>query len=47
MTQNNLGNALRDLAERSEGAQASQFLQQAVDAFSSALQVYTEPTFPA
>ena len=46
MTQNNLGIALRNLAERSEGAQASQYLQQAVDDFRSALQVRTESDFP-
>ena len=38
---------LRALAGRSEGAEASQYLQQAVDAYRSALQVYTESAFPA
>ena len=46
-TQYNLGLVLRYLAGRSEGAQASQYLQQAVDALRSALQVLTETEFPA
>jgi tetratricopeptide (TPR) repeat protein len=41
MTQNNLGNALDDLAGRSEGPQAAAYLEQSVAAFRSALQVYT------
>ena len=39
MTQNNLGNALSDLAERSEGPQAAAYLEQAVAAYRGALQV--------
>ena len=46
MTQNNLGVALRALAGRSEGAQAAADLQQAVEAYRSALQVRTEADFP-
>jgi tetratricopeptide (TPR) repeat protein len=46
-TQNNLGNALDDLAGRSEGAQAAAYLEQAVAAYRSALQVTTEANFPA
>ena len=46
MTQDNLGNALAALGKRREGAQASQYLQQAVDAYRSALQVYIESAFP-
>ena len=46
-TQNNLGIALGDLAGRSEGAQAYQYLlQQAVDAYRNALQVYTREQLP-
>jgi hypothetical protein len=37
--QNNFGLALFNLAERSEGAQASQCLRQAIDAYRNALQV--------
>jgi tetratricopeptide (TPR) repeat protein len=47
MTQNNLGTALADLAGRSEGAQAGAYLEQAVAAYRSALQVRTEASFPA
>jgi tetratricopeptide (TPR) repeat protein len=44
--QNNLGTALTDLAERSEGTQIAQYLQQAVEAYNSALQVKTESGSP-
>ena len=46
MTQNDLGIALGDLASRSEGAQAAQYLQQAVEAYRSALQVSPESSCP-
>jgi tetratricopeptide (TPR) repeat protein len=46
MTQNNLGSALDALARRSEGAQAFQYLQQAVDAYHRSLQVYTREQLP-
>jgi hypothetical protein len=46
MTQNNLGIALDDLAERSEGEKAAQYLAQTVDACRNALQVRTETDFP-
>ncbi len=46
MTQNNLGVALRALAERSEGAQAGAYLEQAVDAHRKALQVRSREQLP-
>jgi hypothetical protein len=46
MTQNNLGIALKDLGEQSEGAQATAYLQQSVDAYRSALEVYTREQPP-
>ena len=45
-TQNNLGNALGDLADRSEGPRAAQLLDQAVEAFRSALKVRTREQLP-
>src|SRR5436309_1102688 len=46
MTQDNLGNALRALAERSEGPQAAAYLEQSIAAFRSALEVRAEGNFP-
>jgi tetratricopeptide (TPR) repeat protein len=46
MTQNNLGNALSDLAGRSEGAAGVQALNDAVSAYRSALEVYTREQLP-
>jgi tetratricopeptide (TPR) repeat protein len=45
-TQMNLGNALDDLAGRSEGPQAAAYLAQSVAAYRSALQVYTREQLP-
>ena len=45
-TQNNLGVALCNLGERSEGAEAAIYLQQSVDAYRSALQVLTRKQLP-
>ena len=45
-TQNNLGNALLELVRHSEGVQSSKYLQQAVDAYHSALQVFTREQLP-
>jgi tetratricopeptide (TPR) repeat protein len=45
-TQNNLGPALRALAERSAGPQAAAYLEQSVTASRSALEVRTEGNFP-
>jgi len=42
MTQNNLGNALRDQSGRSEGADGVRLLNEAVTAFREALNVYTK-----
>jgi tetratricopeptide (TPR) repeat protein len=44
--QNNLGAVLDELAGRSEGAQAAEYLQQAVAAYKGALQVYTREQLP-
>jgi tetratricopeptide (TPR) repeat protein len=45
-TQNNLGVALGDLAQRSEGPQATAYLEQAVGAYRGALEVSTESDSP-
>jgi hypothetical protein len=47
MTQNNLGNALSDQGIRTGGAQGTELLAQAVDAYRSALEVYTREVFPS
>ena len=47
MTQNNLGNALKEQAIRTAGAQGTELLAQAVAAYRSALEVYTHEVFPA
>ena len=46
MTQNNIGNALLGLAKWSEGPQASQYLQQAAEAYHNALQIYSREQLP-
>ena len=46
MTQNNLGNALRYLAKRSEKDEAKQLLKSAIAAFDMALEVFTAEHFP-
>jgi hypothetical protein len=46
MTQNNLGIALEDEGERASGDKAATLLDQAVQAFRSALQVYTKADLP-
>ena len=46
MTQNNLGNALGNLASRSEGPRATELLDQAVEAYRSALKVRTREQLP-
>ena len=46
MTQNNLAIALSDQAARFEGAEAVELLDQAVDAYRQALQVYIPEEFP-
>ena len=46
MTQNNLGIALKEQAIRSEGAQGTELLSQAVAAYRSALEVHTREQLP-
>ena len=46
MTQNNLGNALKEQAIRSEGALGTELLAQAVAAYRSALEVRTREQLP-
>ena len=46
MTQNNLGDALGDLAGRSEGPRAAELWQEAVDAYRLALEVHTREQLP-
>ena len=45
-TQNNLGNALRNLAERTEDAKGVDLLGEAVAAYQSALEVWTRGAHP-
>jgi tetratricopeptide (TPR) repeat protein len=45
-TQNNLGNALLDLGERTEGVEGIKNLRDAVAAYRAALEVYTHTEFP-
>jgi hypothetical protein len=45
-TQNNLGLALRDQADRTEGSKGAELLAQAVSAFHSCLAIYTPEGFP-
>ena len=47
MTQNNLGIALQEQGIRTGGAQGTELLAQAVDAYRSALEVYTREVFPS
>ena len=47
MTQNNLGEALRDQAARTEGAKGVELLAQAVTAYRNALEVYSAEAFPS
>ena len=46
MTQNNLGNALCDQAEASDGENSARLLGEAVSAFQAALEVYTREDLP-
>ena len=46
MTQDCLGDALRDLAGRGDAAQAAAYLGESIDAYRSALLVRTEAEFP-
>jgi hypothetical protein len=46
MTQNNLGTALSNLADRTEGPKGAELLAQAVSALRSALEVYTREQLP-
>ena len=46
MTQNNLGNALSDQANRTEGTKGVELLAQAVTAYRSALEVRTREQLP-
>ena len=46
MTQNNLGNALRAQAGRSEGADATRLLGEAVTAYKNALTIFVVDQFP-
>ena len=46
MTQNNLGTALRDQADRTAGPKGAELLAQAVAAFHSCLEIYTAEAFP-
>lgn len=46
MTQNNLGNALHDIAVRSKGEDATPLLQNAISAYRSALKVYDKARRP-
>jgi len=46
MTQDNLGNALRHQADRTEGQKGAELLAQAVAAYQSALEVYSAEAFP-
>ena len=46
MTQNNLGDALRELGTRSDGEEGRKLLQDAVAAFRSALEVSTKADLP-
>ena len=46
LTQNNLGNALRDQADRTEGTKGAELLAQAVSAYRSALEVRTREQLP-
>jgi tetratricopeptide (TPR) repeat protein len=46
MTQNNLGDALRDLGTRSGGEEGRKLLGEAVAAYRSALEVYTKAELP-
>ena len=46
MTENNLGTALEDQGRRRDGEEGVRLLTEAVDAYRSALQVYTREEFP-
>ncbi len=46
LNQNNLGLALADQVDQTEGAKSSELLAQAVSAYRSALEVYTREQFP-
>jgi tetratricopeptide (TPR) repeat protein len=45
-TQNNLGNALRELGTRAGGEEGNKLLREAVEAFRAALQVHTQAELP-
>jgi len=47
MTQNNLASALKKQGIRTGGAHGTELLAQAVDAYRSALEVYTREVFPS
>ena len=47
MTQNNLGNALRDQGTRTGGAEGARLLAEAVAAYRAALEVFSAEHFPA
>jgi hypothetical protein len=46
MTENNLGTVLEDQGRRREDESGNRLLAQAVDAYRSALQIYTKEEFP-
>ncbi len=47
MTQNNLGNVLSDLGERSAAEESTKYLQDAVAAYENALTIFTPSTNPS
>jgi hypothetical protein len=47
LSQNNLASALQEQGIRTGGAQGTELLAQAVDAYRNALEVYTREVFPS